>query len=66
MINRVFPHNIPTSKYWLFKHPFTENYLNFDELKLPYCYVNNQTVINNEGENLGEIFKLKNDWLNDL
>lgn len=65
MINRVFPHNIPTSTYMLFKHPFTENHLNFDELQLPYCYVCNQNVINNEGDNLGEIFKLKNDWLNE-
>jgi len=65
MINRVFPHNIPSSKYWIFKHPFTENDLNFENLMLPYCYVQNHYVYNNEGNNLGEIFKLKNDWLNE-
>lgn len=65
MINRVFPHDIPSSKYWIFKHPFTENDLNFENLMLPYCYVKNGYVYNNEGDNLGEIFDLKNDWLKD-
>jgi len=65
MINRIFPHTVPSSTYWIFKHPFTDNKLNFKSLELPYCYVENGYVHNYEGNNLGEIFKLNKDWLED-
>lgn len=65
MINRIFPHTVPSSKYWIFEHPFTDNKLNFKSLKLPYCYIQNGNVHNYEGNNLGEIFKLNKDWLED-
>jgi hypothetical protein len=65
MINRIFPHNVASSSYWIFEHPFTNNKLDFKSLELPYCYVENGYVYNNEGNNLGEIFKLNKDWLNE-
>ncbi|AZI32424.1 hypothetical protein [Kaistella carnis] len=64
MVNRIFPNNIPESKYWIFAHPFTENSLDFKQLGLPYCYVKESQVINNECQNLREIFELPINWLN--
>lgn len=64
MVNRIFPNNIPDSKYWIFAHPFTENPLDFKRFGLPYCYIKESHVINNDCQDLGDIFELPINWPN--
>ncbi|TXF77761.1 hypothetical protein [Chryseobacterium sp.] len=64
LVNRIFPSNVPDSKYWIFENPFSENPLDFKKIGLPFCYVNENEVINNDCQNLGAIFELPTDWLN--
>ncbi|WP_407498112.1 hypothetical protein [Elizabethkingia anophelis] len=64
LINKIFPHNIPNSNYWLFQHPFSENELDFMKLGLPFYYVDNDNrIIKNVGNNLDEIFNINKKWL---
>lgn len=63
LITRVFPHNIPAANYWLFKHPFTDNPLDFDLLGLMYNYVENNQIQKCTGDNLSDIFQIDKDWL---
>ncbi len=64
MVNRIFPNNIPYSKYWIFAHPFSENPLDFKRFGLPYCYIKESQVINKDSQDLGDIFELPIDWPN--
>lgn len=64
MVNRIFPNNIPYSKYWIFAHPFSENPLDFKRFGLPYCYIKESQVINKDCQDLGDIFELPIDWPN--
>ena len=64
MVNRIFPNNIPDSKYWIFAHPFTENPLDFKRFGLPYCYIKESQVIDKESQDLGDIFELPINWPN--
>ncbi len=64
MVNRIFPNNIPNSKYWIFAHPFSENPLDFKRFGLPYCYIKESQVINKDCQDLGDIFELPIDWPN--
>ena len=63
LINRVFPHNIPNSNYWLYKNPFSKYQIDFDNLGLRWNYVKDNYVESVEGDNLNEIFKINRNWL---
>ena len=58
-VTKVNPFNIHVAKYWLYKHPFSKNNLDFECLGLVYSYVNDGKIISHEGNNLYEIFNLE-------
>jgi hypothetical protein len=57
--------NIPSSNYWLIKHPFTTNDLDFDVFQLSYQYLENYNINSVQGKSIGELLKIKPDWLNE-
>ncbi len=62
-VSKVSPHNIHTTNYWLFKHPFTENDLNFDLLGLKYYDLLKNSDDRNVGDDLSKILNIEDDWL---
>lgn len=63
LVTKVFTHNIPYANYWLYKHPFSENELDFELLGLKYNYVNKNEIHSVIGDNLNSILHIENDWL---
>jgi hypothetical protein len=63
LVNKVFPHNIPSSEYWLYKNPFSKYQIDFGELGLKLNYVKDIYVESVNGDDLDEIFKMKKNWL---
>lgn len=63
LVTKVFAHNIPNSNYWLYKHPFSENELDFNSIGLKYNYVENGKIKSVLGDNLGNILNIENNWL---
>lgn len=64
LITKVFTHNIHNANYWLYKHPFSENELEFKSLGLKYNYVEKGKINSELGDDLGSILQIENDWLN--
>ncbi|KYG83896.1 hypothetical protein AWN68_01440 [Roseivirga echinicomitans] len=64
LVTKVFTHNIPVANYWLYKHPFSENGLEFNSLGLKFNFVENGKIKSELGDDLGNILKIENDWLN--
>ncbi|UAM97676.1 hypothetical protein K8354_15445 [Polaribacter litorisediminis] len=64
MVTKVFPSNIPNSKYWLFENPFARNKFDFEKLNLVYNYLNGNEIISRDGSDFDEIFGISKDWLN--
>ncbi|MEJ6979757.1 hypothetical protein WG906_04805 [Pedobacter sp. P351] len=62
-LSKVFPHTLPSAKYWLFEHPFSENIFDFNQLGLIYSYVKEGKIIENTGENLDTILGISRNWL---
>jgi hypothetical protein len=65
LITYIMEFNIPGSNYWLIKHPFTNKDLDFDIFKLSYQYLDNGNINFVQGKSIGEILKIKPDWLNE-
>lgn len=65
LVTKVFPHNVPSANYWLFKHPFSENELDFNLLGLKYNYVEKGKINSILGDDLSDIFQINHDWLNE-
>lgn len=63
LVTKVSPHNISSSNYWLYEHPFSENKLDFDQLGLKRNRVVKGKIIQNIGDDLHEIFGISKDWL---
>ena len=63
LVTKVFTHNIPNANYWLYKHPFSENELEFKSLGLKYNYVKDGKIHSVLGDDLGEILQIEKDWL---
>lgn len=63
LVTRVFPHNIPTANYWLFKHPFGDNSFDFNRLGLIHNFVENNIIIKNTGQDLDVILNIDKNWL---
>ena len=64
LVTKVFTHNIPNANYWLFKHPFSENELEFKSLGLKYNFVENGKINSVLGNDLSDILQIEKDWLN--
>lgn len=62
-ISKVCPHNIPVANYWLYEHPFSENKMDFDKIGLKFNYISEGKIINNTGDNIGDILGIPKDWL---
>lgn len=65
LVTRVALHNIPNANYWLFKHPCTENELDFDKLGVKYSFIENDLCITHKGDDLDQIFKIDKNWIQD-
>jgi hypothetical protein len=64
MVTRVFPTNIPNSKYWAFENPFAENKCDFKKLNLIHNYVIGNQIISRDGDDLDKILEISKEWLN--
>ena len=49
--------------YWLYEHPFSENKMDFDKIGLKFNYISEGKIIDNTGDNIGDILKIPKDWL---
>lgn len=63
MINQVYLHGIPSSKYLLYENPFAQFPIDFSKLGLKYNYINENNIIKSEGNDLDRILKIDKDWL---
>ena len=64
-ITNIMEFSIHVSNYWLIKHPFSNNELDFNIFKLAFQCVENGNIIYNEGETIGEILNINANWLNE-
>lgn len=64
LVTKVFAQNIPKANYWLYKHPFSENKLDFESLGLKYNFVENGEIKSVLGDDLSNILQIERDWLN--
>lgn len=64
LVTKVYTHNIPNANYWLYKHPFSENELEFNSLGLKYNFVENGKIKSELGDDLSNILQIEPDWLN--
>lgn len=64
LVTKVSTHNIPEANYWLFKNPFAENPVNFDQIGLKYSYVDEGIINSVTGEDLDKIIGIPRNWLN--
>lgn len=56
-VTQVFPHNIDSANYYLYQHPCTENFLDFNLLGLEYWFLNNEGYMQRVlGKSIVEIF----------
>lgn len=62
-ITRVYPNSIPNSKYFLFKHPYSSNNLDFNKLGLKYSYEKENYIYRSNGDDFDKIFNINKDWL---
>lgn len=65
LITYTMEFNIPDSNYWLIKHPFSNKDFDFDIFHLSYQYLENGTINSVQGKSIGEILKIKSNWLNE-
>lgn len=62
-VSKVCPHNIPVANYWLYEHPFSENKMDFDKIGLKFNYISEGKIIDNTGDDIGDILEIPKDWL---
>lgn len=62
-VSKVCPHNIPVANYWFYEHPFSENKMDFKRIGLKFNYVHEGHIIDNTGDDMGDILKIPKDWL---
>lgn len=62
-VTKIFPSNIPNSKYWIYKNPFASNEFEFEKLGLVYNYIQENKIISNEGNDLDKVLDIPKDWL---
>lgn len=62
-VSKICPHNIPVADYWFYEHPFSENKMDFNKIGLKFNYVHEGHIIDNTGDDVGEILGISKDWL---
>lgn len=62
-VSKVCPHNVPVANYWLYEHPFSENKMDFNKIGLKFNYISEGKIIDNTGDNIGDILEIPKDWL---
>jgi len=65
LITYAMEFNIPVSNYWLIKHPFSNNDLDFNIFQLAFQYAENGKIIFNQGKSVGELLNINANWLNE-
>lgn len=63
LVSKVYPHNVPVANYWLYEHPLSENKMDFNKIGLKFNYVNKGKIIDNTGDDIGNILEISKDWL---
>jgi hypothetical protein len=63
LITHVMEFNIPSSNYWLFKHPFAVRELDFKIFDLGYQFIKDRRIASISGKTIGEILKISPNWL---
>jgi len=65
LISRVMEFNIAVSPHWLIKHPFTDKDLDFSLFEMTYQFLDKNKVETVNRKSIGEILKIKPNWLNE-
>ncbi|UBM61366.1 hypothetical protein LA303_08000 [Candidatus Sulfidibacterium hydrothermale] len=65
LITYAMEFNIPVSKYWFIKHPFSNHDLDFSHFEMTYQYAKNDKININQGKSIGEILNIETNWLED-
>lgn len=63
LVSKVYPHNVPVANYWLYEHPLSENKMDFNKIGLKFNYINKGKIIDNTGDDIGNILEISKDWL---
>ena len=59
-VSKVCTH---VANYWLYEHPFSENKMDFNKIGLKFNYISEGKIIDNTGDNIGDILEIPKDWL---
>ena len=62
-VSEICPHNIPVANYWLYEHPFSENKMDFNKIGLKFNYMHEDHIVDNTGDDIGDILHISKDWL---
>jgi hypothetical protein len=65
LITYVMEFNIPVSKYWFIKHPFSNYDLDFEIFDMTFQYIRDRQIITRNGKTVGEIFNINSNWLDE-
>jgi len=57
-VTKVFPSEIPNSKYWLYEHPFAKNPFDFSLLDLKLSFLQDGKIVSNEGNDIDRVLDL--------
>lgn len=65
LVSKIYPHNVPVGEYWIYKHPFSQNAMDFEDLGLTYNYVDkeNKIVTNKINKDISDILGISKSWL---
>ena len=63
LVSKLYPHNVPVANYWLYEHPLSENKMDFNKIGLKFNYINKGKIIDNTGDDIGNILEISKDWL---
>lgn len=62
-VSKIYPHNVPVANYWFYEHPFSENKMDFNKIGLKFNYINEGKIVDNTGDDIGDILEISKDWL---
>lgn len=62
-VSKIYPHNVPVANYWFYEHPFSENKMDFNKIGLKFNYIDKGKIVDNTGDDIGDILKIPTDWL---
>lgn len=65
LVTYAMEFNIPVSKYWLIKHPYSNQDLDFGIFNMTYQYTKDGKIITNQSKAVGEILNIGINWLDE-